>query len=118
MANKVTTLGYFMKRMRDSGYRVERVFDAYNSVDPRAWTVLIDPGVASLFCTCYINRASMDDNYFELYDGGQFIPGRFILKTSSIEVLVGYLAKYGINNKASGYIKPHMPQVQPATPDK
>lgn len=102
MANKVTTLGYFMKRMRDSGYRVDRLFDSYNSTDPRAWTVIVDPGVASLFCTCYINRADIDDNYFELYDGGQFIPSRFILKTSSIEILISYLVKYGINNKAKG----------------
>jgi hypothetical protein len=113
MANKLTTLGYFKKRMRDSGYIVDDSYRNYSQMDPRTWTVIIDPGVASVFCTCYTNankdgmeNSQVGDFYFELYDGGQYIPNRFVLKTSSIEVLIEYLAKFGINNKAPQYNNP------------
>lgn len=110
MGNKLTTLGYFKKRLRDSGYIVDDVFRGYAQIDPRAWTVIIDPGCASLFCTCYQNAAreglklsDLGDFYFELYDGGQFIPGRLVVKTSSIETLIEWLVQYNINNKAPQY---------------
>jgi hypothetical protein len=103
--NKVTTLGYLLKRLRDSGYFACKIFTEYGEADPRMWTIVIDPGVASVFCTCYVNNPLMSDYYLELYDGGQFIPGRLKLKTSSFEVLVEYLVKYGINNKAVTYAK-------------
>ena len=47
MANKITTLSYFVKRLKDSGYVVYKMFDEYSEADPRNWTVLIDPGNAS-----------------------------------------------------------------------
>ncbi len=104
MSNKLTTLGYFMKRLRDSGYVVDRVFTSYSQVDPRAWTVILDPGVASVLCTCYINDPILGESFFEIHDGGQFIPQRlFKIKTNSIEVLVSYLVKFGINNKSDSY---------------
>jgi hypothetical protein len=110
MANKLTTLGYFKKRMRDSGYIVDDSFRNYSQMDPRAWTVIIDPGVASVFCTCFVNankddleNSQVGDFYFELHDGGQYIPSHLMLKTSSIEVLIEYLVKFGINNKAAQY---------------
>ena len=107
MANKLTTLGYFKKRMRDCGYFVDDLFRNYAQTDPRHWTVVIDPGVASIFCTCYVNankddlrESQIGDFYFEFYDGGQFIPGKLAIKTSSIEVIIEYLVKFGINHKA------------------
>lgn len=103
MANKLTTLGYTLKRLRDSGYYAYKIFTDYSDVDPRAWTIVIDPGISSVFCTCYLNDPFLDETYFELYDGGQFIPGRLKLKTSSFEVLVEHLVKYNINNKAPNY---------------
>lgn len=102
MSNKLTTLGYTLKRFRDNGYYAHRLFEDYNNADPRAWTIVIDPGVASIFCTCYVNDF-FGESYFELYDGGQFIPGRLKIKTNSFEILIEHLVKYGINNKASGY---------------
>ena len=112
MGNKLTTLGYFKKRLRDSGYMVDDLFRSYSSMDPRMWTVVIDPNCASIFCTCYYNatldnlkQSELGEFYFELYDGGQFIPGRFIVKTSSIETLIEWLVHYNINNKAPQYIK-------------
>lgn len=115
MSNKLTTLGYFKKRMRDSGYIVDDLFRYYAFTDPRSWTVIIDPGVASILCTCYENaspdnmkQSQIGDFYFELYDGGQFIPNRFVIKTSSIEVLIEYLVKFNIDNKSSQYNRPQV----------
>ena len=104
MSNKLTTLGYFKKRLRDSGYVVDDLYRSYNRTDPRAWSVVIDPHYSSVFCTCYMNESDLDDDYFEIYDGGQFVkPGRVKIKTSSIEVFISYLVKMGINNKAPDY---------------
>ena len=104
MANKLTTLGYFKKRLRDSGYIVDDLFRGYTRTDPRAWSVIIDPHCASVFCTCYLNEPNMGDAYFEIYDGGQFInPGRVKIKTNSIEVFITYLVRFSINNKSFGY---------------
>lgn len=96
MANKLTTLGYTLKRFRDSGYYANKLFADYGESDPRAWTILIDPGVSSVFCTCYINDPYIGDTYIELYDGNQYIPGRLNLKTSSFEVIIEHLVNYGI----------------------
>jgi hypothetical protein len=96
MANKLTTLGYTLKRLRDSGYTANKLFADYSEVDPRSWTIIIDPGVASVICTCYINDPFIGDSFFELFDGNQYIPGKLNLKTSSFEVLVEHLVKNGI----------------------
>ena len=101
--NKVTTCSYFIKRLRDSGYVADKVFDKYAYIDPRSWTIVVDPEVSSVIITCYNNHNQMGEEYFEMHDGGQFIPDRFKIKTSSIEVVIEYLVKFGINNKASTY---------------
>lgn len=98
-SSKPTTCGYFMMRMRDCGYRVEKLFEDYSGTDPRSWTVIIDPGVASVICTCFINRTELGDNHFEFYDGGQFLPPSMKIKTQSIDVLIENLVKYGIHHK-------------------
>jgi hypothetical protein len=103
MSNKITTQGYFIKRLRDCGYSVWKLYDAYSDDDPRAWTVIIDPGHASVLCTCYINAKAFGVTTFEIYDGGQFIPEKFKVSTDSIEVIVSYLVKFGINNKSGSY---------------
>jgi hypothetical protein len=106
MSNKITTQSYFIKRLKDSGYVVYKIFDAYGEVDPRNWTIMIDPGVASVYCTCYVNnKDAFGETYFEFYDGGQFLPEKFKLKTDSIEVIIAWLVKYNINNKSIQYTK-------------
>jgi hypothetical protein len=101
--NKLTTVGYFIKRLRDSGYITDKIFTDYAEHDPRAWTVVVDPKVSSVFITCFNNHNSFGEEYFEMHDGAQFIPDRFKLKTSSIETVIEYLVKFGINNKAPKY---------------
>lgn len=102
MANKLTTLGYVLKRFRDSGYIANKLYSGYGKTDPRAWTILIEPSTADVFCTCYINDPYVGQNFFELYDGGQFIPGRLKIQTSSFEVLIEHLVKHHIIGSRNG----------------
>jgi hypothetical protein len=103
MANKLTTLGYFLKRLRDSGYYAHKLFTEYNNADSRAWSIIIDPGHSSVFCTCYVQEPVFGETYFELYDGGQYIPGKLKIQTDSFEVFVYHLVELGINNKSDTY---------------
>lgn len=101
MANKLTTLGYTLKRLRDSGYVVQKLFTDYSDADPRAWTLVIEPKISSVLCTCFINDPYIGESFFEIYDGGQFIPIKYRIKTSSFEILVEHLTKHGIYGSSS-----------------
>lgn len=110
MNNKLNSQGYFIKRLRDSGYIVNRVDLDYSYSDPRGWTIIIDPGGASVFCTCFFNankddikESNLGENYFEMYDGGQFLPSKIKLCTNSIEVILSFLNQYGITGKSNNY---------------
>tara|TARA_R110000824_G_scaffold40299_2_gene121012 strand:- start:615 stop:920 length:306 start_codon:yes stop_codon:yes gene_type:complete len=86
MKNKVTTCGYFIKRLRDNGYTVNRIFNEYCTQDRRKWTVMIEPRIASLYITCYVNKDWNADQMFELNDGVKF--KNLQLKTDSMEVIL------------------------------
>jgi hypothetical protein len=105
MSNKLTTLGYLLKRLRDSGYVAHKVFTDYGHADPRAWTIVIEPKISSVFCTCWINDPYLGESFFEISDGGQYIPNKLRLKTSSVEVLIEYLVKYGIVGSSTTSLK-------------
>jgi hypothetical protein len=96
--NKLRTPGYFIKRLRDNGYIVLRVFSIFGRHDPRRWTAIINPTGDSVFCTCYINKNEMGEVLFELDDAGTKIPKNFYLKTESIEVVIKFLQDNGITN--------------------
>lgn len=87
-----------MKRLRDNGFIVLKLFAFYAKSDPRRWTLLINPGQASVFITCYQNKDAVDEFLFEISDGGQFIPKNLLLKTDSIEVIVEYLLSHNVTN--------------------
>jgi hypothetical protein len=103
MANKPTTESYFVKRLRDSGYLVDRVPVKFGMQDPRSWMVVIDQGNASILATCYRNLDGPDSNYIEFYDGDQYIPKRFRLTTNSMETIIEWLNNFGIVNKTFEY---------------
>ena len=102
LKNKLAKQSYFIKRLRNSGYSVDKVFDQYSDADARAWTIMINAKTASVFCTCYSNHGEergVDMNsraFFEFHDGGQFIPTRIKIDTSSIEVIVDKLIRFGV----------------------
>ena len=96
--NKIKTAGYFIKRLKDNGFVVFKMFNAYSSADPRRWTVLVDPGYHSVYITCFTNKEEKGDVLFEFDDGGNNFNKGFYLKTNSIEVVINSLLEKGINN--------------------
>ena len=98
VSNKIKTAGYFIKRLKDSGFVVFKIFNAYAATDSRRWTVLIDPGVSSVFVTCHQNKTEINEILFEFDDGGvKFSRGSY-LKTESIETVITYLIERGVDN--------------------
>lgn len=95
MKNKVTTCGYFIKRLRDNGYTVNRIFAEYSASDPRRWTVMVSPKLSSLYITCYINKDWYGDLMFEFNNGQEF--KNFQLKTDSMEVIITKLIEKNIH---------------------
>jgi hypothetical protein len=96
--NKIKTAGYFIKRLKDNGFVVLKIFNAYSNADPRRWTVLVDPGYHSVYITCFTNKEEPGEVLFEFDDGGINFNKGFYLKTDSIEVVVNLLIEKGVNN--------------------
>lgn len=96
MKNNVTTQGYFIKRLRDSGFVVIKLFDKYAQYDPRKWTILVDPSNASVLITCYQNKEYKGDVLFEFNDGGNRFIKNFNLKTQSMEIVITTLLEKGV----------------------
>ncbi len=98
ISNKLKTAGYTIKRLKDNGFVVFKIFNAYNSTDPRRWTILINPGCESVYVTCHHNKNNLNEILFEFDDGGNNFHRGFFLKTDSIETIVSELILKGINN--------------------
>jgi hypothetical protein len=95
--NKISTLGYFVKRMKDSGYIVWKMFNKYAMEDPRKWTILINPGDESVLITCKVNvETRAGSPHFDIYDGRQLNFKNFALITDSMEVIITHLIKTGV----------------------
>jgi len=97
--NKLKTAGYFIKRLKDNDFVTLRIFDKYSESDPRKWTVLIDPGGASVYVTCFENTPFKGEYLFNFNDGNQNFNNNFSLKTFSIEVVVRKLLETGVQQK-------------------
>lgn len=97
--NKLSTPGYFIKRLKDNKFTTFKVFGNYSSLDPRKWTILIDPGVSSVFVTCFENKTQDKEVLFEFNDGGRLFPKNFSLKTESIEIVVTTLLGAGVQQR-------------------
>jgi len=99
--NSIKTPSYFIKRLKDSGFIVWKMFDDYGEHDPRCWTVLVDPHGSSVFITCFLNKDFYGDVMFELNDGGQKFLKNFSIKTESLEVIITHLINAGVKNDAT-----------------
>ena len=97
--NKLKTAGYFIKRLKDNDFVTLRIFDKYSETDPRRWTVLVDPGGASVYITCFENTPFKGEYLFSFNDGNQVFNNNFSLKTDSIEVVVSKLLRSGVQQK-------------------
>ena len=96
--NKLKTPSYFIKRLRDNGFVVIRLFSVYAKSDPRRWTVMVNPSERSVMITCYVNKTDLGEILFEFNDGGSQIPKNYNIKTDSIEVIIDYLITHGVSN--------------------
>jgi len=94
--NKITTLSYFVKRLKDCKFNTWKISTNYSLTDPRKWTILVDPGNSSLFITCYENKDFKGEMMFEFNDGGRLYPRNYSLKTSSMEVVITNMIEKGI----------------------
>lgn len=97
--NNIATLGYFLKRLRDSDFVVLKMFEEYSESDPRKWTVLVDPENSALFITCYVNQNFRGECFFEMNDGGKRFTKNYNLKTKSMEVMIMSLLEHGVQQK-------------------
>ena len=98
--NNLSTPSYFIKRLKDSGFVVLRLFQAFTFGDPRKWMILINPGQENIIITCYENKEFEGDIMFELHDGGIRFPKNFSIKTDSMEVIVQHLILKGVSTDA------------------
>ena len=98
--NNVTTQGYFVKRLRDNGFYVIKLFDRYANDDHRKWTVLINPKSDSLVITCNDNGDWPYRGLYEFNDGGRKFPKGFHINTDSMEVVVKHLLEFKIEQIA------------------
>lgn len=97
--NKLSTPGYFLKRLKDNQFTTFRIFQNYSAADPRKWTVLVDPGGASIYITCYENKNFSGEVLFEFADGNQLFNRNIFIKTDSIEVIVTMLLEAGVQQR-------------------
>jgi len=106
MKNKITTLGYFIKRLKDNGFIVWKMFNKYSDQDARIWTVLINPGEDSIYITCFINTDGINSlPVFEFNDGVNSFRTNLKLSTSSMEIIINHLIKNGAVQNSKLYIK-------------
>lgn len=99
--NKISTPSYFLKRLKDNKFVTFRIFSEYALSDPRRWTILVEPGKASVYITCYENKDFANEVMFEFNDGGIVFPKNFSIKTDSIEVIITHLLERGIEPSAN-----------------
>ena len=97
--NKITTQGYFIKRLRDSGYYVIRMFDRYQPDDKRKWTIVINPSTDSIFLTCIDNGDWPHRGLYKLDDDNKIFPHNFYINTESIDVIIKHLGEFEIEKK-------------------
>jgi len=97
--NKLSTPSYFLKRLKDNRFTTFKIFQNYSNADPRKWTVLVDPGGASIFITCYENKIQTNEILFEFADGNQLFNKNIFIKTESIEVIVTMLLEAGVQQR-------------------
>lgn len=98
--NSITTGGYFLNRLRDSGFIAIRLFKDYPMSDPRKWTIMVDPSGHCLIITCYVNKESPGEVHFEFNDGGNRFKN-YNLKTQSMEIIITTLIEKGVPQKTS-----------------
>ncbi|MBP01556.1 MAG: hypothetical protein CMM25_01930 [Rhodospirillaceae bacterium] len=107
MKNNISTLSYFVKRLKDNEYVVWKVFNKFGDHDPRKWTVMVNPGEESVYITCYINTDEIGSiPVFEIHDGTSVFRNYAKIQTRSMEVIIKTLLKRGIQQDSKAFRLP------------
>ena len=80
--NKLYTLSYFRKRLKESDISSIKLIERYEESDPRYWTILISPSQKNLICTCY--KFPNGDFHFSIQTSNYT---NYEIKTKSMEVI-------------------------------
>ena len=91
--NKLYTLSYFKKRLRQAGWKVGVLIPSYSDHDKRYWTICIGEDV--IFCTClkYIDEEGDLVTYFHFSDNNQKLMIDKTISTQSMKVILEFLDK-------------------------
>ena len=104
--NKITTLSYFIKRLKDNNFIVWKIFNKYADHDSRKWTVLVNPGDESIYITCYMNATELGDCVFEFNDGKKSLDRiNLRIATASMEVIINHLISHNTSQTPEQYSK-------------
>jgi hypothetical protein len=106
MKNKIKNCSYFTKRLRDNDFVVWKIFSEYNIGDSRKWTILVNPGMESVYITCFVNNEYLDyQPSFSFADDSSRFKNNLKLKTTSMEVIMTYLIEHGVSPDSNLYKK-------------
>ena len=107
MKNKIKNYSYFVKRLRDNNFVVWKIFNEYNIGDSRKWTVLVNPGMESVYITCHVNEEYLDysPSFSFMDDGTRFPPNKLKVRTDSMEIIMTYLIEHGVTPDSNLYKK-------------
>ena len=104
MKNNISTLSYFIKRLKDNNYVVWKVFNKFGDHDPRKWTIMVNPGEESVYITCYINTDEIGSiPVFEIQDGTSIFRNYAKIQTRSMEIIIKNLLKRGIQQDSKSF---------------
>jgi|DEB0MinimDraft_4_1074332.scaffolds.fasta_scaffold169995_2 hypothetical protein len=102
--NKISTMGYFIKRLKDNDFVVWKVFNKYGHHDHRLWTVMVNPGEESVYITCYVNTDELGSApVFEIQSGSSLFRNYAKIQTRSMEVIISHLLKRGVQQNSETY---------------
>ena len=80
--NKLYTLSYFRKRLKENNIKSVRLINKFADDDDRYWTILISPNHKNIICTCY----KTDSEYFFNFHTSKYF--KYQIKTQSMEVII------------------------------
>lgn len=104
--NKIKNCSYFTKRLRDNNFVVWKIFNEYNIGDSRKWTILVNPGMESVYITCFINDEYLDYKpAFSFMDDGNRFSNNLKIRTESMEVIMTHLIENNVRPDSNLYKK-------------
>ena len=94
-----------MKRMKDNGYVVWKMYNKYSYMDSRLWTVLVNPGAESVYITCRkdMSQGKLSLPEFEFNHDYMKLQKNLKVRTLSMEVIINTLVRGGVTSDSELY---------------